>query len=200
MISHANRQLRKMNDRYILLRDPKEPLALQVIDNYQAGEIRSTRNLSGGESFLVSLALSLGLSAMASHNVRVDSLFLDEGFGTLDEEALDTALQTLAELQQDGKLIGIISHVRCSKNASIFASRSCRDRAATAGCSGRVAVTLPERVRQGLNAPVRSPVTARTLFPQTLAKSQGVIEAEFRLQRGQACIRKGFSRWHCSSI
>jgi DNA repair protein SbcC/Rad50 len=116
MISHANRQLRKMNDRYILLRDPREPLALQVIDNYQAGEIRSTRNLSGGESFLVSLALSLGLSAMASHNVRVDSLFLDEGFGTLDEEALDTALQTLAELQQDGKLIGIISHVPMLKD------------------------------------------------------------------------------------
>lgn len=111
MISHANRQLRKMSDRYILLRDPREPLALQVLDNYQAGEIRSTRNLSGGESFLVSLALSLGLSAMASHNVRVDSLFLDEGFGTLDEEALDTALQTLAELRQDGKLIGVISHV-----------------------------------------------------------------------------------------
>ena len=116
MISHANRQLRKMNDRYILLRDPREPLALQVIDNYQAGETRSTRNLSGGESFLVSLALSLGLSAMASHNVRVDSLFLDEGFGTLDEEALDTALQTLAELQQDGKLIGIISHVPMLKD------------------------------------------------------------------------------------
>jgi exonuclease SbcC len=100
-----------MSDRYILLRDPERPLSLQVIDNYQAGEIRSTRNLSGGESFLVSLALSLGLSAMASHNVRVDSLFLDEGFGTLDEETLDTALQTLASLQQDGKLIGIISHV-----------------------------------------------------------------------------------------
>lgn len=116
MISHANRQLRKMNDRYILLRDSREPLALQVIDNYQAGETRSTRNLSGGESFLVSLALSLGLSAMASHNVRVDSLFLDEGFGTLDEEALDTALQTLAELRQNGKLIGIISHVPILKD------------------------------------------------------------------------------------
>ena len=116
MISHANRQLRKMSDRYILLRDPKEPLALLVIDNYQAGEIRSTRNLSGGESFLVSLALALGLSAMASHNVRVDSLFLDEGFGALDEEALDVALQTLAELQQDGKLIGVISHVPMLKD------------------------------------------------------------------------------------
>ncbi|MDR2551162.1 MAG: AAA family ATPase [Desulfobulbus sp.] len=111
VISHANHQLRRMSDRYLLLRDPREPLALQVIDNYQAGEIRSTRNLSGGESFLVSLALALGLSAMASHHVRVDSLFLDEGFGTLDEESLDTALQTLAELRQDGKLIGIISHV-----------------------------------------------------------------------------------------
>ena len=111
MVSHANRQLQKMSDRYILLRDPERPLSLQVIDNYQAGEVRSTRNLSGGESFLVSLALSLGLSAMASHNVRVDSLFLDEGFGTLDEETLDTALQTLSSLHQDGKLIGIISHV-----------------------------------------------------------------------------------------
>ncbi len=111
MISHANQQLRKMNDRYILVRNPDEALELQVIDNYQAGEIRSTRNLSGGESFIVSLALSLGLSSMASRNVRVDSLFLDEGFGTLDEEALDTALQTLSELHQEGKLIGIISHV-----------------------------------------------------------------------------------------
>ncbi|MBM9538326.1 AAA family ATPase [Desulfobulbus alkaliphilus] len=116
MISHANRQLQKMNDRYILLRDSKEPLALLVIDTYQAGEIRSTRNLSGGESFLVSLSLSLGLSAMASHNVQVDSLFLDEGFGTLDEEALDIALQTLAGLQQEGKLIGIISHVPMLKD------------------------------------------------------------------------------------
>ncbi len=66
----------------------------------QAGEIRSTKNLSGGESFIVSLSLALGLSHMASKNVRVDSLFLDEGFGTLDEEALDTALETLAGLEQ----------------------------------------------------------------------------------------------------
>ncbi|MDR0843425.1 MAG: SMC family ATPase, partial [Acidobacteriota bacterium] len=75
----------------------------------------STKNLSGGESFLVSLALALGLSQMASKNVRVDSLFLDEGFGTLDEKALDTALGTLASLRQDGKLIGIISHVSAIK-------------------------------------------------------------------------------------
>ncbi|HHE07916.1 MAG TPA: exonuclease SbcC [Chlorobaculum parvum] len=111
MIRNANRQLRQMTDRYELLHDPNQPLELSVIDLWQAGEIRSTRNLSGGESFIVSLALALGLSQMSSRNVRVDSLFLDEGFGTLDEEALETALETLAGLQQSGKLIGVISHV-----------------------------------------------------------------------------------------
>ena len=115
MVSHANRQLSKMTDRYLLIRDRSQPLELNVIDNYQAGEIRSTRNLSGGESFIVSLSLALGLSRMASRKVRVDSLFLDEGFGTLDDEALETALETLAGLQQDGKLIGIISHVSALK-------------------------------------------------------------------------------------
>ena len=98
-----------------MVRDPDQPLELSVVDNYQAGEIRSTKNLSGGESFIVSLALALGLSRLASRNVRVDSLFLDEGFGTLDEETLETALDTLASLQQDGKLIGVISHVQALK-------------------------------------------------------------------------------------
>ena len=115
MTAHANRQLRKMTDRYLLIRDSSQPLELNVIDNYQAGEIRSTKNLSGGESFIVSLALALGLSHMASRNVRVDSLFLDEGFGTLDEDALETAIETLAGLHQDGKLIGVISHVAALK-------------------------------------------------------------------------------------
>lgn len=111
MIAHANRQLVRMTDRYVLLHDPVQPLELSVIDLWQAGEVRSTRNLSGGESFIVSLALALGVSQMSSRNVRVDSLFLDEGFGTLDEEALETALKTLGSLQQAGKLIGVISHV-----------------------------------------------------------------------------------------
>jgi exonuclease SbcC len=111
MINHANKQLSRMTDRYVLLHDPSGALELSVIDQWQAGEIRSTRNLSGGESFIVSLALALGLSQMSSRNVRVDSLFLDEGFGTLDEEALETALKTLGSLQQSGKLIGVISHV-----------------------------------------------------------------------------------------
>ncbi|MFH2067085.1 MAG: AAA family ATPase [Pseudomonadota bacterium] len=115
MISHANRQLAKLTDRYLLIRDAIQPLELSVVDGYQAGEIRSTRNLSGGESFIVSLSLALGLSQMAGRKVRVDSLFLDEGFGTLDEDVMETALETLAGLHQDGKLIGIISHVTALK-------------------------------------------------------------------------------------
>ena len=115
MVGHANDQLRKMSDRYLLVRDRERPLELNVIDNWQAGQIRSTKNLSGGESFLVSLALALGLSRMASRKVRVDSLFLDEGFGTLDDEALECALGTLASLRQEGLLIGVISHVAALK-------------------------------------------------------------------------------------
>ncbi|MBN1543420.1 AAA family ATPase [candidate division KSB1 bacterium] len=140
MIGHANRQLQKMTDRYLLIRDQDQPLELDVIDNYQAGEIRSTKNLSGGESFIVSLALALGLSHMASKKVRVDSLFLDEGFGSLDEEALDIALETLTGLQQDGKLIGIISHVpalkeRISTQIQVTPQTGGRSRIVGPGCS-----------------------------------------------------------------
>ena len=137
MTVHANRQLKKMTDRYLLVRDASQPLELNVIDNYQAGEIRSTKNLSGGESFIVSLALALGLSHMASRNVRVDSLFLDEGFGTLDDDALETALETLAELQQDGKLIGVISHVTALKE------RIGTQIQVTAGTGGRSSIAGP---------------------------------------------------------
>lgn len=115
MVNFANMQLQKMTERYTLVRDAGVPLELNVIDHYQAGELRSTKNLSGGESFLMSLALALGLSQMSSQNVRVDSLFLDEGFGTLDEDALEVALTTLSGLQQEGKLIGVISHVAALK-------------------------------------------------------------------------------------
>jgi DNA repair protein SbcC/Rad50 len=118
LISHANQQLAKMTERYLLARnrgDISNPFELDVIDNFQAGESRPIKNLSGGERFLISLALALGLSQMASDNVRVDSLFLDEGFGTLDEDALEAALETLSGLHQDGKIIGIISHIAALK-------------------------------------------------------------------------------------
>ncbi|GHT17053.1 nuclease SbcCD subunit C [Planctomycetales bacterium] len=115
LIDYANRQLEKMMPRYLLVpkdsTDEKRAMELNIIDHQQAGAVRSTENLSGGESFLVSLALALGLSAMSSQKVRVDSLFLDEGFGTLDEETLETALNVLDGLRQEGKQIGIISHV-----------------------------------------------------------------------------------------
>ena len=111
VVAEANRQLVRMTDRYVLVPDKESPLSLNVLDSYQAGVERSVQNLSGGESFLVSLGLALGLSSLASRNVRVDSLFLDEGFGSLDADALDTALDALSSLPGAGKLIGVISHV-----------------------------------------------------------------------------------------
>ena len=115
LVQQANRQLQNMSDRYLLKQTDDAPLQLDVIDQYQGGTVRSAKNLSGGESFIVSLALALGLARMSSKTTRIDSLFLDEGFGTLDEDALDVALNALASLQQEGKLIGVISHVAALK-------------------------------------------------------------------------------------
>ena len=111
VIAQANRQLVQLSDRYLLTADPARPLELNIIDNYQGGETRSAKNLSGGESFIVSLALALGLAQMSGENMQIDTLFLDEGFGTLDEETLDSALETLSQLRTHGKHIGIISHI-----------------------------------------------------------------------------------------
>ncbi len=110
LLEHANIQLRKLTDRYLLKKD-EEGLGMVVVDHYQSSRPRSAANLSGGETFLVSLALALGLSKLASQNVQIDSLFLDEGFGSLDEETLEEALHTLSNLRQEGKLVGLISHV-----------------------------------------------------------------------------------------
>ncbi|MDR1684933.1 MAG: AAA family ATPase [Desulfovibrio sp.] len=114
LMARADVHLRKMTDRYRLTRESLDVLEPSVRDDWQAGELRSTRNLSGGESFIVSLALALGLSGMAGSKTP-DSLFLDEGFGTLDDEALDIALDTLAGLRREGRLIGVISHVEALK-------------------------------------------------------------------------------------
>ena len=101
-----------MNGRYLLNKPQDRDLALEIIDTYQADNIRSVNTLSGGESFLVSLALALGLSDLAGRNTQIQSLFIDEGFGTLDESALDLVISTLENLQADGKTIGIISHIK----------------------------------------------------------------------------------------
>ncbi len=111
LLRQANERLRMLTDRYTLAQDEKLELGLRVIDRYQDDEKgRSCSNLSGGESFIVSLALALGLAQMAGET-RIDTLFLDEGFGTLDEDALEQVLSCLQGLRSGGKLIGIISHV-----------------------------------------------------------------------------------------
>ena len=107
----ANLELAKLSDRYRLLRSQQEELGIDVADKDQGDEIRSSKTLSGGERFLVSLSLALGLSQMAGEKIRVDSLFLDEGFGTLDSDTLDIALEALNSLRNRGKLVGVISHV-----------------------------------------------------------------------------------------
>ncbi|HCM7377404.1 TPA: exonuclease subunit SbcC, partial [Klebsiella quasipneumoniae] len=112
----ANQQLNRLHGRYLLQRKASEALELEVVDTWQADAVRDTRTLSGGESFLVSLALALALSDLVSHKTRIDSLFLDEGFGTLDSETLDTALDALDALNASGKIIGVISHVEAMKD------------------------------------------------------------------------------------
>ncbi len=88
---------------------------MQILDTWQADALRDIRTLSGGESFLVSLALALALSDLVSQRTGIDSLFLDEGFGTLDGETLEVALDALDQLNASGKTIGIISHVEALK-------------------------------------------------------------------------------------
>jgi len=108
----ANFHLGNLNGRYVILKPDDEDLTLYIMDTFQADNIRSMNTLSGGESFLVSLALALGLSDLAGRNTNIRSLFIDEGFGTLDESTLDLAITTLENLQSTGKTIGIISHVK----------------------------------------------------------------------------------------
>ncbi|WP_349617470.1 exonuclease subunit SbcC [Azotobacter salinestris] len=111
----ANRQLVRLHGRYRLARRLDGELELEVVDTWQGDVARDTRTLSGGESFLVSLALALALSDLVSHRTSIDSLFLDEGFGTLDGETLEVALDALDSLNANGKTIGVISHVEALK-------------------------------------------------------------------------------------
>lgn len=115
LINLANVHLFKLNKRYSLEMDAAysqgEELNFKLVDHYQADDKRLVDTSSGGEKFLISLALALGLSDLSSHNVSVGSLFIDEGFGTLDSRTLETVIATLETLQAQGKMIGIISHV-----------------------------------------------------------------------------------------
>ena len=111
LLNYANVQLRELTRRYRLERVP-ETLALQVIDRDMCDEGRTVHSLSGGESFLVSLALALGLSSLSSNRMRVESLFIDEGFGSSDAETLRVAMDALESLRTQGRKIGVISHVQ----------------------------------------------------------------------------------------
>lgn len=117
LIALTNERLRKLNDRYLLdIPLEEEDDDLVIIDTYLGEERRSVKTLSGGETFIVSLALALALSDLASKNVKIESLYIDEGFGSLDPDALDTAISTLEQLQiESNKTIGIISHIESLK-------------------------------------------------------------------------------------
>ncbi len=115
LLQLANRHLLRLHARYTLRRKTSGELALDIVDSWQGDTVRDTRTLSGGESFLVSLALALALSDLVSHKTSIDSLFLDEGFGTLDGDTLEIALGALDTLNASGKTIGIISHVESLK-------------------------------------------------------------------------------------
>lgn len=111
LLMHANHHLSYLSKRYRLQQVPNS-LALQVVDGDMCDEIRTVYSLSGGESFLISLALALGLSSLSSHNLKVESLFIDEGFGSLDADSLRMAMEALEQLQMQGRKIGVISHVQ----------------------------------------------------------------------------------------
>lgn len=110
LIEHANFEIRRFNNRYELLH-VKNSLGIRVIDHDRADDVRDTTSLSGGETFIVSLGLALGLSALSSRNISFENLFIDEGFGTLDPDTLATVIDALAMLQSSqGKKVGVISH------------------------------------------------------------------------------------------
>ncbi|MCQ2048197.1 exonuclease SbcC [Stutzerimonas stutzeri] len=110
LVQHANVQLRQLARRYRLKRGGS-PLGLLVMDTEMGDELRSVHSLSGGETFLVSLALALGLASMASSKLKIESLFIDEGFGSLDPESLQIAMDALDSLQAQGRKVAVISHV-----------------------------------------------------------------------------------------
>ena len=111
LVHHANAQLRQLVRRYRLKRGGSM-LGLLVMDTEMGDELRSVHSLSGGETFLVSLALALGLASMASSTLKIESLFIDEGFGSLDPESLQLAMDALDGLQAQGRKVGVISHVQ----------------------------------------------------------------------------------------
>ncbi len=117
LLRFCNLRLKKLHSRYeVSMPNEDEDDDLVVTDTHMGNERRSVKTLSGGETFIISLALALGLSDLASRDIRIDSLFVDEGFGTLDSDTLEEAITTLEQLQaESNKMVGIISHVESLK-------------------------------------------------------------------------------------
>ena len=112
LLEHANARLCDLKPRFALERGSGGDMLIQVIDHDMGGQVRGLHNLSGGERFLVSLALALGLAEMSTaRGVRIESLFIDEGFGALDPSSLGQALALLEHLHATGRRVGVISHV-----------------------------------------------------------------------------------------
>lgn len=117
LVAVGNQHLHRISPRYLMQHRPatdlgRENLELEIVDTYQGDNRRPIGTLSGGETFVVSLALALGLSDLASGGQHIQSLFIDEGFGTLDEKTLDQAVTALEQLEAQGKTVGLISHVK----------------------------------------------------------------------------------------
>lgn len=110
LLVYANYQLQNLTGRYQLER-LSDSLGLQIIDTEMLSEKRSVHSLSGGETFLVALALALALSSISSQNIRIETMFIDEGFGSLDKDTLSVAIDALENLQSQGRKIGVITHV-----------------------------------------------------------------------------------------
>jgi exonuclease SbcC len=111
LVGLANRQLEALGPRYALRRSDVADLALEVVDREMGDDVRTPRSLSGGERFLVSLALALGLAGLEGRQSFVDTLFIDEGFGSLDRDTLDMAIGALEALHGHGRKVGVITHV-----------------------------------------------------------------------------------------
>ncbi|MNX84244.1 Nuclease SbcCD subunit C [compost metagenome] len=111
LLGYANIHLQALTSRYKIERIPAS-LGLQVVDQDMGDEVRTVYSLSGGESFLVSLALALGLASLSSSRMKVESLFIDEGFGSLDPTTLNIAMDALERLHNQGRKVGVISHVQ----------------------------------------------------------------------------------------
>ena len=111
LLEHSNKHLESLSSRYYLRRREMDGLGLEIEDLLHNAR-RTVNTLSGGESFLVSLSMALGLSDMSGNGRKIESLFVDEGFGSLDDETLYKVLSTLKDLKNNGKMVGVISHVK----------------------------------------------------------------------------------------